>query len=142
MLSFIQYLTESGATLPDKHGYYTLYHGTSHGNASRLAKHGWKPGEHSSGSQGGESKYLYLTNHPENAAWYAGKKGGGKVLQVKVHKDHIKVDPHDGVSDSVHGELNLNHKLPGSVAAHTKHIAPQHFTHHSNVDQDTSEDFD
>lgn len=103
--------------LPDETGHYTLYHGTSSGSAEMLRKDGWSPHSSEQGSHCGRPQYLYLTNDPVNAAWYAGEKDRkGKVLQVRVHRDHLKVDPDDGVHDTVHDELNSG--IPGSVVAH------------------------
>lgn len=127
MISFLHFLGEE--TLPDKTGHYTLYHGTSGEDAKKLMKNGWTPGQHGSGGQCGSPKHLYLTNHPENARWYADQKHNGTVLKVRVHKDHLKVDPEDGIADTVHHELNSKHGLPGNVAAH-KPIPTNHFRLH------------
>jgi hypothetical protein len=100
----------------DEH--YTLYHGTSEESAKHLLKHGWEPNKWQKGSHQGQSKYLYLTNHHENAQWYADEKDQPAVLKIKVPKAHLKVDPEDGVHDTVEDELSPEREVPGNVVAH------------------------
>jgi hypothetical protein len=128
VLSFQQFILET--FVPDETGHYTLYHGTDNHSADHLLKHGWKPNEHHSGNQCGRKQYLYLTNHPDNARWYADQKGSNRVLKVRVHKSHLKVDPEDGIADTVHDELNIKHGLPGNVVAHVS-LPAHHFSNHS-----------
>ena len=92
-----------------------LYHGTTDANAARLLRDGWHPRSGCAGSQCGDPRFLYLTNIPENALWYATEKGGDALLAVEVPLAWLIVDPHDGVADDVRAELSLPHGLPGNV---------------------------
>lgn len=97
---------------------YDLYHGTTTESANRLLRDRWQPGSGASTGNRGNSRYLYLTNGAENAAAYAGQIGGDVVLKVKnVPKSILKVDPEDGVYDTVAEELNSSTGLPGNVVA-------------------------
>jgi hypothetical protein len=60
-----------------------LYHGTTLESAALLTQNGWHPNSFASGSQCGQSRYLYLTTHPEDALWFANEKGSETVLELK-----------------------------------------------------------
>ena len=94
---------------------YTLYHGTTEDSAARLLAEGWAPNSGSIGGNCGQRRYLYLTNGAENALWFAEQKGGDVVLEVRVPADTLRIDPEDGIKDTVEEELNLSHGLPGNV---------------------------
>lgn len=53
----------------------------------------------------GNLKYLYLTNNPSNALWFAQEKGCNTILELKVLKSQLRVDPEDGIGDTVDEEL-------------------------------------
>jgi len=104
-----------------------LYHGTCADSASILIKSGWKPRSGFSGGNVGQPNYLYLTNMKENARWFAEEKGCSTVLLVKnVPLSFLKVDPEDGIADTVEQELNNKFGLPGYVVS-TKHIKARNF---------------
>jgi hypothetical protein len=95
---------------------YTLYHGTTQENAKRILKDGFLPGVVPVGANQGESRFLYLTNFPENAAWFAEQSGGDVVLVLTdVSEELLRVDPHDGTCETVTEELTKSSKMPGSV---------------------------
>lgn len=102
----------------------TLYHGTTQESASELMTNGWNPHQGRTGGQCGQAKYLYLTNIPENALWYAEQKGDDTIIEVEVPLSFLKVDPEDGISDTVLEELNDTHGLPGNVVCF-KSILPK-----------------
>jgi hypothetical protein len=85
-----------------------LYHGTTRESADILMQNGWQPSVWSQGSHCGQTKFLYLTNEPENALWYSQEKGEHIVLNVIVNIKDLKVDPEDGICDSLEEELKLN----------------------------------
>lgn len=89
-----------------------LYYGTSPQYAERLLEQGWKPSDKKfRGHHGGNSQLLYLTNMPEDAAWF-----GDVVLGVRVpDPSRLKVDPEDGIGETVKEELNNSLGLPGKV---------------------------
>ena len=93
----------------------TLYHGTSRSSAQELMKNGWSPASGRSGGQCGQSRYLYLTNVPENAQWYADLKENPTVLRIDVDPESLRVDPEDGIEDTVDAELSMACGLPGNV---------------------------
>lgn len=95
----------------------TLYHGTTEESAAALLGAGWVPGSGPLGGNCGQRRFLYLTNDPENALWYAQEKGGEVVLEVTVPRDALRVDPEDGAFDTVEEELARSHGLPGCVVA-------------------------
>ncbi|VVC05800.1 Uncharacterised protein [uncultured archaeon] len=104
-----------------------LYHGTSKENARKLSKYGFQPRKISPEENQGQSKYLYLTTSPENAEWFANEKGENTVLEVRnIPYSTLKVDPEDGISDTVEKELYLPYDLPGNVAL-TRPLGPEHF---------------
>lgn len=91
-----------------------LFVGCEKEKAKNLLENGWEPNlkrDWSQSAHGGQGRYLYLTNDPENAKWY-----GPIVLSVLVNKKHLIVDPEDGIADSVEEELNNPKGLPGNVA--------------------------
>lgn len=94
----------------------TLFHGTSAESAEALLRDGWQPLSSPAGNQMGRRNLLYLTTTAENAAWYAEQKGSDTVLEVTLELDDLVVDPEDGTADTVDGELNLRHGLPGNLA--------------------------
>lgn len=94
----------------------TLYHGTTEESAAELCLNGWAPRSRSAGSQCGNPALLYLTNHPENALWYADQKGDVAVVEVSLDAGALRVDPDDGSHDTVAEELAGS--VPGSVVAH------------------------
>lgn len=93
----------------------TLYHGTCEANAANLLSQGWQPGSGSIGANMGQSRYLYLTTHIEDAEWFAREKGCSTVVSVEVPLDSLRVDPEDGIADTVEEELNNPLGLPGKV---------------------------
>jgi hypothetical protein len=106
-----------------------LYHGTSRTSAALLIERGWSPNSWSSGGQCGDPRYLYLTNDPENGAWYAEEKEDGVVIEVEVPDDCLRVDPDDGTYDTVAEELSMKNGIPGSVVA-TKPLPAAAFRYH------------
>jgi hypothetical protein len=110
----------------------TLYHGTTKESAEVLLKRGWYPGSGFVGGNMGNPRFLYLTNIPENALWFAEEKGGDVVLEVSIEDpSSLKVDPEDGVGDTVEDELNNTYGLPGNVVA-TLPISADRFKVHEN----------
>lgn len=106
----------------------TLYHGTSDDAARALLDRGWEPNKWHSGGQCGQTRYLYLTNMPENAKWFAEEKGSDTVVVVKdVPIEYLEVDPEDGVAETVEEELSNPHGLPGNVVL-TKALPASHFS--------------
>lgn len=93
----------------------TLYHGTCKINAERMLENGWEPNIAVSGSNMGQSRYLYLTTMIEDAEWFANEKGCSTVISVDVPVDYLRVDPEDGSHDTVEEELNNSFGLPGKV---------------------------
>jgi hypothetical protein len=85
-----------------------LYHGTSQYSEQLLLKNGWEPNKFSSGGQQGNPAYLYLSLTPEMACGYAAEKGNDEnVLEVRVPKSYLRVDPHDGM---YHGDVDMELK--------------------------------
>lgn len=79
-------------------------------------QNGWQPNAFSSGSQCGQSRYLYLTTHADDALWFANEKGSETVLELRdIPYSMLCVDPEDGTGDSVDEEVNSAHGLPGKV---------------------------
>lgn len=106
---------------------YNLYHGTTKAYADLLLSQGWKPNQISSGSNQGQSQYLYLTNIEENALWFSQEKGENVVLLVSdIPEEFLKVDPEDGMSENITDELSSKKKFPGYVVL-TKELGPEHF---------------
>lgn len=106
----------------------TLYHGTCPESAKILLANGWSPKTVGPGSNMGQSQYLYLTTDPDDALWFAQEKGCSTVLKVdNVPVTLLKVDPEDGISDTVYDELHLRTGLPGKVVAF-KSLGKEHFS--------------
>jgi hypothetical protein len=106
-----------------------LYHGTSRENAIKLLNQGWSPFQISSGANRGNPRYLYLTNEPENALWFAQEKGESIVLVLEdIPLEYLAVDPEDGLKDSVEQEIlhSVKTKLPAYLVL-TKPIGPNFF---------------
>ena len=112
-------IVESGDTI-------TLYHGTCQSNAESLCTNGWEPNQVSAGANQGQARYLYLTSGIEDAAWFANEKGCSTVLSVTVSLRDLRVDPEDGVADTVEDELNNAHGLPGKVIL-VRRVGPEAF---------------
>lgn len=92
MKNFNQFINESSDEI------VLLYHGTSQHSENLLLKNGWKPNTFPSGGQQGNPSYLYLALTPEMACGYAAEKGNDEnVLEVRVPKSYLRVDPHDGM---------------------------------------------
>jgi hypothetical protein len=92
-----------------------------------MCKTGWQPNQVSQGGNMGQTRYLYLTNGAENARWFANEKGCDFVLVVRdVPASFLRVDPEDGMADSVEEELG-HPRLPGNVVL-TRPLGPEHFS--------------
>lgn len=109
------------------HERITLFHGTTDESAAALMKDGWKPRSGGVGGNMGQTKYLYLSTHYEDALWFAQEKGSDVVLSVEVDRDCLAVDPEDGVAEDLEGELALPYGLPGKLVA-TGPIPPEAFS--------------
>ena len=83
----------------------TLYHGTSEASAARLLAEGWTPNSAPPGNQCGDPRFLYLTDEPADALWFANEKGSDVVLEIEVESSHLMVDPDDGMQETVKAEL-------------------------------------
>jgi hypothetical protein len=93
-----------------------LYHGTSRESADSLLKNGWEPNKWAQGGQMGQRRYLYVTNTPDNAQWYADEKDNGTIVKLtNIPKEYLRVDPEDGVGKTVDDELNSSHGLPANL---------------------------
>lgn len=105
-----------------------LFHGTTLENANLLLKNGWSPSQVSSGANGGQSRYLYLTTEIEDAIWFSEQKGEKVVLEVEVNLEDLKVDPEDGVKETVEEELSTSKrsKMPAKLVIF-KPLAAQFF---------------
>lgn len=94
----------------------TLYHGTTPESAEFLVQNGWQPNRFATGSQCGQSRYLYLTTHPDDALWFANEKGSDTVLELKdIPYSMLKVDPEDGIGETIEEEIGSPHGLPGKL---------------------------
>lgn len=111
----------------------TLYHGTSLSSAKNLIKNGWEPRSNRyMGSQQGNPVYLYLTTDIEDAEWFADEKENGVVIKVEnIPLSYLKVDPEDGVGDTIDDEINSQHGLPGKLVLYK----PLHSNHFSFVNK-------
>jgi len=89
----------------DTGDFVTLYHGTSASSAAAMIENGWAPNSGFVGGNAGQTRYLYLTNEPENARWFANEKGEDTILKVVVPISSLIVDPEDGIEDTVSEEL-------------------------------------
>lgn len=106
----------------------TLYHGTCPESAEILLSKGWSPRTGHVGGNMGQSQYLYLTTDPEDALWFAQEKGCDTVVKVSgVPLSYLKVDPEDGVGDTVEDELNSKMGLPGKVVLY-RPLESNHFS--------------
>lgn len=106
----------------------TLYHGTCPESAKILLANGWQPRTASPGANMGQSQYLYLTTELDDALWFAQEKGCDTVLKVSnVPMSILKVDPEDGVGDTVYDELNSSTGAPGKVVA-VRPLGKEHFS--------------
>lgn len=104
----------------------TLYHGTCPDSAQSLCAYGWEPRTGPGGANQGQARYLYLTSGIEDAEWFANEKGCSTVLSVTVPISDLRVDPEDGVGDTVEDELNNTHGLPGKVVL-VRPVGPEAF---------------
>ncbi|WP_375264100.1 hypothetical protein [Palleronia sp.] len=95
-----------------------LYHGTSAASAERLLEAGWQPRSGSMGSQCGDPRLLYLTDQPMNALWFAEQKQDPVVLEVRMPRGALCLDPEDGVGETVEEEIAISerHGLPTNLA--------------------------
>ena len=103
-----------------------LFHGTTEDSAAALLANGWKPGSGPVGGNMGQPCYLYLSTEPEDALWFANEKGAGAVLKVVIPFDWLKVDPEDGISETVEDEMNSSHGVPGKLVA-VSALGPERF---------------
>jgi len=85
----------------------------------------------------GQTRYLYLTTGREDAEWFANAKGCSTIVQVTVPIEYLRVDPEDGIGDTVEDELNSAHGLPGKVIL-TKSLGPEHFKIITGLEEDTA----
>lgn len=108
-----------------------LYHGTSAYSATRLMAVGWAPNIAPPGSQCGNPARLYLTTHPEDAAWFAEQKEHGTVLELLVPRDLLRTDPEDSVGDTVTEEFEISKRI-GMPAKFTiaEPLGPDAFSFH------------
>jgi len=89
----------------------TLYHGTTKEAAKKILQEGWEPNIASRGGNQGNPNFLYVTNEPENALWFAQEKGDDVVLILEDYPlELLKVDPEDGIGASVEEELLISQK--------------------------------
>lgn len=92
----------------NKNNTITLFHGTSENNANLLINNGWKPNNISSGGNMGQTRYLYLTTHKEDALWFAEESGNNTIVKVKdIPIDYLKFDPEDGDGDLFDNNINI-----------------------------------
>ena len=114
--------------LSESMGTVTLYHGTCPESAKNFLANGWQPRTTGAGANMGQSQYLYLTTEPDDALWFAQEKGCNTVLKVSnVPMSILKVDPEDGVGDTVYDELNSSSGAPGKVVA-IRPLGKEHFS--------------
>lgn len=85
----------------------TLYHGTSLNSATSLVNNGWQPYSGFIGGNNGQNKYLYLTNDPENARWFANEKGDDTIVEVSnIPLEYLRPDPEDEAGFTMKQLLN------------------------------------
>ena len=113
--------------------YITLYHGTSKESAMNLIKNGWQPNSSNSGSNMGQSKYLYLTSEKDDAIWFANEKGENNIVEVKnIPISALIFDPEDGDSDLFNDindaieKIKNGYPMPIKFAL-TKSLSSEHF---------------
>lgn len=113
-------------------GSVTLYHGTTPENAEALLRHGFDPETWRSGGNGGSRGHLYLTDKPENAAWFAEQLGSDTVLRLRVPAADLVVDPEDGIEDTVVKEFLTAARtgLPVTLATRTA-LEPHNIFRHA-----------
>jgi hypothetical protein len=93
-----------------------LYHGTTPESAKAMCTNGWSPRPGHSGGNGGQGRYLYLSTGREDAQWFSNEIGEDTVIEVhNIPKSYLRVDPEDGIGDSVDDEMNNAHGLPGKL---------------------------
>ena len=110
-----------------------LYHGTCMDNAKLMVKNGWQPNKVSSGASQGQTRYLYVTNIPKNAEWFADQRGCNTVLLLKdVPISSLGVDPEDGSGKDAQDEIDGAKKfgLPAYLVV-TKPLPSRNFKIHS-----------
>lgn len=95
-----------------------MWHCTLAAGAALLLRDGWQPYRAPAGSQCGNPAFLYVTNSSENARWYADEKAEGVVVELLLDPAALRVDPEDGIGDSVAEELEISarHGLPANLA--------------------------
>lgn len=108
----------------------TLYHGTCPTNANLLLKNGWTPNITSSGSNMGQSKYLYLTSDPDDALWFAQEKGCDSIVKVSdIPLTHLAPDPEDEAGfDTEKLIIRMKTSAIPSKFVLTKKLSPNHFS--------------
>lgn len=85
----------------------TLYHGTCSENAEKLVNSGWEPRVTGYGANMGNPKYLYLSNEPLDALWFANSRGCDSVVQLTdVPIELLSPDPEDEAGYSMQDLLN------------------------------------
>lgn len=107
-----------------------LFHGTTKEYAKMLLENGWTPNRVSSGGNSGQSRFLYITDSPDNALWFSEQKGDNIVLEVvDISIEDLRVDPEDGINETVEEELNQviqGVKYPAYLVLF-KSLGPAHF---------------
>lgn len=117
---YIDIVEQVGASL-------VLYHGTCEASANALVNNGWVPNSGTTGSNMGQSRFLYLTTGREDALWFAEQKGCYSIVEVRdIPMSFLRVDPEDGMADSVHEEINNLYGLPGKLVL-TRALGAEHF---------------
>ena len=88
-----------------------IYHGTTEKSAELLLKNGWQPNQVNSGANQGDSRYLYVTTEIEDALWFSEQTGSRVILEIlNFSLDNLKVDPEDGITESIEEELEISQK--------------------------------
>lgn len=91
-----------------------LYHGTTAANARDLLKNGFHPGAWRHGANGGQRGMFYLSTEMEDARWFSNEAGDDVVLEVRVDRTQLIVDPEDSIGETV--EEELAGQFPGKLA--------------------------
>lgn len=101
-----------------------LFHGTTRQRADVLLRDG-KAGFAPIGANQGRSSLLYLTTHPENALLFSQQSGDAVVLRVTVPASSLRMDPEDGVYQTVLEELQsaAASGVPASIAVQEQLLA-------------------
>lgn len=112
-----------------------VWHGTSAESAIILCRDGWAPHSGPRGSQCGNPALLYVTTHPEDARWFADQKDLGTVLELLIERSSLRVDPEDGVGETVAEELEASARfgVPAKLAVH-RPISPGRIGVYAPVD--------